>query len=156
MKQLKSILVMGLVMLFANALQADDMDRTVLPIAYPDYPFSDVLDVRNATPPPPFAVNAPEGAPNVIIVLVDDLGFAGTSTFGGPVGTPTFDRMADGGVRYNNFHTTAVCSPTRAALKSGRNHHVNNMGGIIEPARPSPAIPVQIPTTWRRWPRCCA
>jgi arylsulfatase len=90
------------------------------------------LDVRNATPPPRFEVKVPDGAPNVIVVLVDDLGFAGTSTFGGPVGTPTFDSLASEGIYYNNFHTTAVCSPTRAAIKSGRNHHVANMSGIID------------------------
>jgi len=110
------------------------MDRTVLPIAEPNPQEYTELDVRSATPPPHFAVKAPKGAPNVSIVLVDDLGFAGTSAFGGPVGTTTFDRLASEGIYYNNFHTTAVCSPTRAAIKSGRNHHVNNMGGIIKTA----------------------
>jgi len=122
------------------------IDRTVLPIAEPVYPESKVLEVRDATPPPRFQVKAPEGAPNVVVVLVDDLGFAGTSTFGGPVPTPTFDTMASQGVYYNNFHTTAVCSPTRAAIKSGRNHHVNNMGGIIETGTPFPGNTGQIPT----------
>ena len=122
-----------------------EMDRTVLPIARPAPAEYTELDVRNTTPPPMFKVTPPEGAPNVVIVLVDDLGFAGTSSFGGPVGTPTFDRMASEGVRYNNFHTTAVCSPTRAAIKSGRNHHVNNMGGIIETGTPYPGNTGQIP-----------
>ena len=122
------------------------LDRTVLPIASPVYPKSHVLDVHDATPPPRFVVNAPAGAPNVVIVLVDDLGFAGTSTFGGPVPTPTFDRMASEGLYYNNFHTTAVCSPTRAAIKSGRNHHDNNMGGIIETGTAFPGNTGQIPT----------
>jgi arylsulfatase len=90
-------------------------------------------------------VKAPEDAPNVLLVLVDDLGFAGTSTFGGPVPTPSFDRLADEGVYYNNFHTTAVCSPTRAALKSGRNHHDNNMGSIIETGTAFPGNTGQIP-----------
>jgi arylsulfatase len=125
---------------------ATTLDRTVLPIAAPDYPQSKVLDVRDATPPPRFQVKAPDGAPNVVIVLVDDLGFAGTGTFGGAVPTPTFDRMASEGVHYNNFHTTAVCSPTRAAIKSGRNHHVNNMGGIIETGTQYPGNTGQIPT----------
>jgi arylsulfatase len=110
----------------------DGIDRSVLPIAEPAPPVYTELDVHNATPPPRFDVKAPEGAPNVLVVLVDDLGFAGTSTFGGPVTTPTFDSLANEGLYYNNFHTAAVCSPTGAALKSGRNHHVNNMGGIIE------------------------
>lgn len=108
------------------------IDRTILPIQVPQPHFYTQLDVRNATPPPVFEVKAPAGAPNVLIIIVDDLGFAGTDTFGGPVTNPTFDRLANGGIYYNNFHTTSVCSPTRAAIKSGRNHHVNNMGGIIE------------------------
>jgi len=124
---------------------AGEVDRTVLPIPEPTPPTYTELDVRNATPPPRFEVKAPDGAPNVIVVLVDDLGFAGTSTFGGPVPTPTFDRLADGGVHYNNFHTTAVCSPTRAAIKSGRNHHVANMGGIIETGTAFPGNTGQIP-----------
>ncbi|XZE22358.1 arylsulfatase [Pirellulaceae bacterium SH449] len=120
-------------------------DRTVLPITEPLRQPTKVLDVRNATPPPRFEVKAPPGAPNVLLVLIDDLGFAGTSTFGGPVTTPTFDRIARSGLRFNNFHTTAVCSPTRAALKSGRNHHVNNMGGIIETGTAFPGNTGQIP-----------
>ncbi|MFO7646207.1 MAG: arylsulfatase [Desulfosarcina sp.] len=103
------------------------------------------IDVRNVTPPERFDVTAPEGAPNVLVVLVDDLGFAGTSTYGGPVSTPSFDRLAGQGLIYNNFHTTAVSSPTRTALKSGRNHHVNNMGGIIETGTAFPGNTGQIP-----------
>jgi arylsulfatase len=128
-----------------NVAAPDAIDRTSLPIPDPVYPPSTVLDVRDATPPPRVQVKAPEGAPNVLLVLVDDLGFAGTSTFGGPVGTPTFDRIANEGLHYNNFHTTAVCSPTRAALKSGRNHHVNNMGAIIETGTAFPGNTGQIP-----------
>ena len=121
------------------------VDRTVLPIKTPAPPTYSELDVRKATPPPSFEVTPPEGAPNVVVVLVDDLGFAGTSAFGGPVKTPTFDRMASQGIYYNNFHTTAVCSPTRAALKSGRNHHVNNMGSIIETGTAFPGNTGSIP-----------
>lgn len=121
------------------------LDRTVLPIAPPARPDVKTLDVRDATPPPRFQVKAPDGAPNVLVVLVDDLGFAGTSKFGGPVDTPNFEKIANEGVYYNNFHTTAVCSPTRAALKSGRNHHVNNMGGIIETGTAFPGNTGQIP-----------
>ncbi len=120
-------------------------DRTVLPIPDPKYPPSAVLDVRKATPPPRFEVKAPPGAPNVIIVLIDDLGFAGTSTYGGPISTPTFEGLASQGLIYNNFHTTAVSSPTRSAIKSGRNHHVNNMGGIIETGTAFPGNTGQIP-----------
>ena len=120
-------------------------DRTILPLKEPLPPKFTELDVRNAKMPPRFEVKAPEGAPNVLLVLVDDLGFAGTSTFGGPVPTPTFDKVANEGLYYNNFHTTAVCSPTRAALKSGRNHHVNNMGSIIETGTGFPGNTGSIP-----------
>jgi arylsulfatase A-like enzyme len=129
----------------ASAAPQGAVDRTVLPIHEPQVPHSTVLDVRNATPPPRFEVTAPAGAPNVIIVLIDDLGFAGTSSYGGPISTPTFDRLASQGLIYNNFHTTAVSSPTRTAIKSGRNHHVNNMGGIIETGTAFPGNTGKIP-----------
>ena len=129
----------------ASAAAQGAVDRTVLPIHEPRVPHSTVLDVRNATPPPRFEVTAPAGAPNVIIVLIDDLGFAGTSSYGGPISTPTFDRLASQGLIYNNFHTTAVSSPTRTAIKSGRNHHVNNMGGIIETGTAFPGNTGKIP-----------
>lgn len=122
-----------------------ESSRLILPVKHPTPPKYTELDVRNATPPPPFEIKAPADAPNVVIVLIDDLGFAGTSKFGGPVNTPTFDRMANEGVYYNNFHTTAVCSPTRAAIKSGRNHHVNNMGGIVETGTAFPGNTGAIP-----------
>ena len=128
-----------------QATNGDEFDRTSLPIKEPIAPTSSELDVRNAKLPDQFKVTAPKDAPNVILVLLDDLGFAGTSTFGGPVTTPTFDKIAGDGVYYNNFHTTAVCSPTRAALKSGRNHHVNNMGSIIETGTGFPGNTGQIP-----------
>jgi arylsulfatase len=138
-----------LVSLWGAAVPAQEvsagLDRTVLPIPEPRRATYAELDVRKATPPPHFEVKAPEGAPNVLVVLVDDLGFAGTGTFGGPFATPTFDRIAKAGLYYNNFHTTAVCSPTRAALKSGRNHHVANMASIIETATAFPGNTGQIP-----------
>jgi arylsulfatase len=77
---------------------------------------------------------APAGAPNVLLVLLDDVGFGQTSTFGGPANTPTLQRLADEGLRYNRFHTTALCSPTRAAMLSGRNHHSVHTGVITEMA----------------------
>jgi len=121
------------------------MDRTVLPIAEPDYPHETELDARKATPPPRFEVKAPEGAPNVLIVLIDDMGFGMPSGFGGPVHMPTVDRLAGEGLRYNQFHTTALCSPTRTALLSGRNHHMNNMGSITETATAFPGNTGQRP-----------
>lgn len=125
---------------------SQSIDRTILPIAEPQSSPITELDVRKAKAPPRFEVKAPAGAPNVLLVLLDDLGFAGTSTFGGPVTTPSFEQIANQGVRYNNFHTTAVCSPTRSAIKSGRNHHVNNMGGIIETGTAFPGNTGQIPS----------
>lgn len=129
----------------ATTVDADGYDRTILPIKAPVAATSAELDVRNTQLPERFEVKAPKDAPNVILVLVDDLGFAGTSAFGGPVATPTFDKIASEGVYYNNFHTTAVCSPTRAALKSGRNHQVNNMGFITEMATGYPGNTGEIP-----------
>jgi len=123
------------------------LDRTQLPIPDPKRPTYTELDARKAKMPPPFEVKAPAGAPNVVIVLVDDLGFGATSSFGGPVSTRVLDRLAANGLRYNNFHTTALSSPTRAALKSGRNHHTVNMGFITEMATGFPGATGQIPNT---------
>lgn len=124
---------------------ADSLDRTILPIAEPDPKRYTELDVRNTQPPPRFEVTAPNGAPNVVIILIDDLGFGATSTFGGPIPTPTLDKLAQGGLRYNNFHTTALCSPTRVALKCGRNHHTANAGSIMETATAYPGNTGRIP-----------
>jgi arylsulfatase len=122
-------------------------DRTVLPIPEPQYPHSTVLDVRNATPPPRFEVKAPANAPNVLIVLIDDMGFGQSSAFGGPIHMTTVERLAQRGLRYNEFHTTALCSPTRAALLSGRNHHVNNLGSVTETATAFPGQTGQRPNS---------
>ncbi len=120
-------------------------DRSVLPIPEPTYPYSTALDARGATPPPRFEVRAPAGAPNVLIVLIDDMGFGQSEAFGGPIHMPTVTRLANAGLRYNQFHTTALCSPTRAALLSGRNHHMNNMGSITETATMFPGQTGQRP-----------
>jgi arylsulfatase len=106
------------------------IDRTVLPIKEPKYPPLTELDARKAKAPPRFEVTAPKGAPNVVVVLIDDMGFGQPSTFGGACAMPTLDRLAAGGLRYNNLHVTALCSPTRAALLSGRNHHTCNVGAV--------------------------
>jgi arylsulfatase A-like enzyme len=121
------------------------LDRTVLPIPEPDYPHSEVLDARDATAPPRFEIKAPEGAPNVLIVLLDDIGFGMPSAFGGPVRMPAAERLAGQGQTFNQFHTTALCSPSRAALLTGRNHHMNNMGGITEVATAFPGNTGQRP-----------
>jgi len=122
-------------------------DRTALPISEPDYPHSTVLDVRKATPPPRFEVKAPRGAPNVLIILLDDMGFSQPGTFGGPIHMPALQRLADQGLRYNNFHTTGVSSPTRAALLTGRNHHTCNTSLVMEMATAFPGSTGQRPVS---------
>ncbi|HZO67340.1 MAG TPA: arylsulfatase [Kribbellaceae bacterium] len=119
---------------------ADQVKREILPI--PDRVFTGVLayDAKSADSsfPPIEPLRPPEAAPNVLVVLIDDCGFGASSTFGGPISTPTADRLAAGGLRYNRFHTTALCSPTRQALLTGRNHHAVGMGGITEIATSAP------------------
>jgi arylsulfatase A-like enzyme len=145
MKVAPSFLLLSAAFVAAASGAQPALDRTVLPIPAPGTPAITELDARNATMPPRFEVKAPAGAPNVVIVLIDDLGFGVPSTFGGPVATPTLDRLAEGGLRYNNFHTTALCSPTRAALKAGRNHHTVNMGFITEMATGFPGATGKVP-----------
>jgi hypothetical protein len=89
----------------------------------------------------------PTGAPNVLVILLDDVGFGASSAFGGPCRTPTAERLAAAGLKYNRFHTTALCSPTRAAMLSGRNHHAVGMGGITEIATSAPGYNSLRPNT---------
>jgi arylsulfatase len=114
------------------------MDRSVLPIKEPTYPAFTELDARNAQAPPRFEVKAPENAPNVLVILIDDIGFGQSSAFGGPIHMPTVEKLANNGLRYNRFHTTALSSPTRTALLTGYNHHSNNAGAIMELATAFP------------------
>src|SRR5579872_6451620 len=125
----------------------DQLDRRVLPIPEPKLAPITELDARQAKAPPRFEVKAPASAPNVLIVLIDDMGFGQSSAFGGPIHMPTLERLAQGGLKYNKFHTTALCSPTRAALLSGRNHHVCNMGSITEMATAFPGQTGQRPNS---------
>jgi len=92
-------------------------------------------------------VRPPAGAPNVLVVLLDDVGFGASSAFGGPCNTPTAERLAADGLKYTRFHTTALCSPSRAALLSGRNHHAVGMGGITEIATSAPGYNSLRPNT---------
>jgi hypothetical protein len=92
------------------------------------------LSVKDSIPDFPLPVQAPKGAPNVLLILLDDVGYSASSTFGGPVATPTLERLAQNGLRYTQFHTTSLCSPTRAALITGRNHHSVHTGVITEMA----------------------
>jgi arylsulfatase A-like enzyme len=121
-----------------SSKQAETLDRTILPIPEPKRSPIKELDVRKAKAPPRFEVKAPKGAPNVVVVLVDDMGFGQPSTFGGGIAMPTLDRLAANGLRYNNMHVTALCSPTRAALLTGRNHHSNNTGAVQDVATAFP------------------
>ena len=95
-------------------------------------PFTGKIAVerRDATPAWPKPAQAPAGAPNVVLILLDDVGFGAADGFGGPVPTPSLDQLAASGLRYNNFHTTGICSPTRAALLTGRNHHRVGFGTV--------------------------
>ena len=123
----------------APALSTEWPDRRHLPIEpyqelgkiAPSVGGSDPIDW-------PKEIEAPKGAPNVLLVMMDDVGFGASSSFGGPIPTPTLDRVTKEGLRYNAFHTTAVCSPTRAALITGRNHHVASTGIIMEFSTPYP------------------
>jgi arylsulfatase A-like enzyme len=118
----------------------DSISRDHLPI--PDRPHVGLTTYDAKDPatsfPPIEPLRPPEGAPNVLVVLLDDVGFAASSAFGGPVNTPTAERLAANGLKYNRFHTTALCSPTRQALLTGRNHHAVGMGGITEIATSAP------------------
>jgi arylsulfatase A-like enzyme len=120
------------------AMTTDGLDRSVLPIPEPEYPALKELDARNAKAPARFQVKAPDKAPNVVIVLIDDIGFGHSSAFGGPIHMPTLEKMAANGLKYNRFHTTSLCSPTRTALLTGYNHHSNNAGAIMEVATAFP------------------
>jgi len=110
------------------------LSQEVLP--RPEAPFKGKIErtVKGSVPDFPKGVEAPKGAPNVLLILTDDVGFGATSTYGGPIETPNFQRLANAGLRYNAFHTTALCSPTRSALITGRNHHTNASGVITEMA----------------------
>ena len=115
-------------------------NRAVLPIHDRPYSGPIMYDAKDPASkfPPIEPVRPPAGAPNVIIALIDDTGFGASSAFGGPCNTPTAERLAGDGLKYNRFHTTALCSPTRQALLTGRNHHSVGMGGITEMATSAP------------------
>jgi len=129
--------------------QSGSGGREHLPI--PDRPHTGLVTYDAKDPatsfPPIEPLRPPDGAPNVLVVLIDDCGFGASSAFGGPVNTPTAERLAAQGLKYNRFHTTALCSPTRAALLSGRNHHSVGMGGVTEIATSAPGYNSLRPNT---------
>jgi arylsulfatase len=114
--------------------------RSVLPIPDREHVGVTTFDAKSPDTsfPPIEPLRPPEGAPNVLVVMLDDAGFGSSSAFGGPCQTPSFERLAANGLKYNRFHTTALCSPTRQALLTGRNHHAVGMGGITEIATSAP------------------
>ncbi len=127
----------------------DKIQRSILPI--PDRPHVGLTTYDAKDPdtkyPPIRDLRPPEGAPNVLVILIDDVGFGATSAFGGPCLTPTFEKLAAGGLKYTRFHTTALCSPTRQALLTGRNHHSAGMGSITEFATAAPGQCSFMPNT---------
>jgi arylsulfatase len=125
----------------------DTIQRSILPIPDKQYVGVTTYDAKDPDTkfPPITPLRPPKGAPNVLIVLLDDVGFAASSAFGGVINTPTAERLAKNGLRFNRFHTTALCSPTRQALLTGRNHHSVNMGGICEIATAAPGYSSVLP-----------
>lgn len=106
--------------------------QEALPRPDPEFKGTIGRTIETSKPDYPQPIRAPKGAPNILVVLLDDVGFGMASTFGGPVPTPNMDKLAKGGLSYTRFHTTALCSPTRAALLTGRNHHSAGTGVVIE------------------------
>ena len=133
----------------------EGIDRSSLPIRRP--PFAGATKRTLADSKPDWSqashVEPPEGAPNVLLVLIDDAGFGNPSTFGGPIQTPNYTRLAENGLRYNRFHVTALCSPTRAALLTGRNHHRVGFGMVGEFSGPFPGYNATIPHDCAPFPR---
>ncbi len=125
----------------------DTIQRAMLPIPDTQHVGLTTYDAKDPDTkfPPIEPLRPPKGAPNVLIILLDDVGFAASSAFGGPIHTPTAERLAKGGLKFNRFHTTALCSPTRQALLTGRNHHSVNMGGICEIATSAPGYSSVLP-----------
>ena len=124
---------------------------SVLPLPDQVYTGPMVMDAKKMEEklPPIEMKRPPKKAPNVLLVLLDDVGFGASSAFGGPVPMPTAERLAGAGLKYSRFHTTAICSPTRAAMLSGRNHHQVGMGQSTETATPSPGYRSTRPNSCR-------
>jgi arylsulfatase A-like enzyme len=132
--------LISMVMLVATAVAQEVLPR-------PEPPFKGKIGrtVKDSIPDFPKGVEAPKGAPNILLIITDDVGFGASSPFGGPIQTPNFQRLAESGIRFNAFHTTALCSPTRAALITGRNHHTDASGVITEMATGYPGYNSLVP-----------
>ncbi|MBC2693330.1 arylsulfatase [Pseudomonas kielensis] len=124
--------LLALALPVGQALATTNTEGRVLPLPPAAFKGEIGTTYKDSKPDFPVQLKAPEGAPNVLVILLDDVGFGAMSTFGGMVDTPALDRLADNGLRYNRFHTTALCSPTRSALLTGRNHHQVGSGMITE------------------------
>jgi arylsulfatase A-like enzyme len=122
-------------------------DRTILPVAPPDFSGKIGETYKDSTPDwgPALPLQAPAGAPNILLIVLDDIGYSQLGSYGGPIETPNLDKLASQGIRYTDFHTTALCSPTRAALLTGRNHHAVTLAAITEAATGYPGSYGSIP-----------
>jgi len=132
MKTASCFLALPFIFVACSVGDAQDLDRRVLPLPDPTFKGKIGKSYTDSKQDYPQPVKAPAGAPNVVVILLDDLGFGQAGTFGGPVPTPALDKLASQGLRFNRFHTTGICSPTRAALLTGRNHHQVANGTISE------------------------
>ena len=139
----------GAVISVEAEMASEQLSRTVLPIPDRAHVGLTTYDAKDPDTkyPPIEPLRPPEGAPNLLVILIDDVGFGATSAFGGPCQTPNIERPAKGGLKYIRFHTTALCSPTRQALLTGRNHHSAGMGGITEIATSAPGYNSILPNT---------
>jgi len=129
----------------AHTMAAQEPNRTVLPIAPPPFRGTIGTTAGDSVPYPIPPLRAPAGAPNVLVVLIDDAGYGQSGTYGGLIPTPTMDSLAASGLRYTRFHVTALCSPTRSALMTGRNNHAVSMGVITNLATDFPGYTGSIP-----------
>ena len=122
-------------------------DRTVLPPSQTEFKGKIGNTFKESTPDwtPALPMKAPAGAPNIILVVLDDVGYGHLGCYGGPIQTPNIDKLASTGLRYNNFHTTALCSPSRGVLLTGRNHHAIGLAAITEGATGFPGNYGNIP-----------
>jgi hypothetical protein len=147
----RSVLLGGTALAAATTLaaKADATPREILPIPDSQPVGLTTYDAKDPDTkfPPITQLRPAAGAPNVLVILLDDVGFGASSAFGGPCQTPTAERLAGQGLKYTRFHTTALCSPTRAAMLTGRNHHAVGMGGITEIAISAPGYNSLRPNT---------
>jgi arylsulfatase len=130
-------------------MSQEPSSRAILPIPHQVAPGLTTYDAKDPDTayPPIVPLTPPKGAPNVLVILLDDVGFGASSAFGGPCATPTAERLAAGGLKFNRFHTTALCAPTRQAMLTGRNHHSVGMGSITETATSAPGNSSVLPNT---------